>query len=117
MKTRIIPLFLILAGTTFGAMPAILSPQAQAELNRENNRPPVRPTDSLRKMDFQVPTPPENHRFTRDKGGFLAMERVGPVDLKIGVWPSVQSFLSPFIDHTPPEQQTRVSFELAKIAW
>lgn len=113
MKTRIILLSCLLTGAVFGGMPAVLSPQAQAELDRENNQPPTRPTDSTKKMDFQASVPPENHRFTRDKGGFLVIESVGPIDFKMGAWPSVQSFIS----HSPPVQATRVSFELAKLAW
>jgi hypothetical protein len=113
MKTRIISLFLIAAGTAGAGLRQNPSPQAWAELDRENSLPPARPTDAVKKLNFQESASPENHRFTRDKGGFLVVEHVGSIDLKLGVWPGVETFIA----HSPPVQATRVSFEMAKISW
>ncbi|HEY4299550.1 MAG TPA: hypothetical protein VGM73_01670 [Candidatus Didemnitutus sp.] len=106
-------LVLGLTGTALAGLREEPSSRLWAEIARENSQPPVRPTDAVKKMDFQVSAPPENHRFTRDKGGFLAVERVGPIDLKLGVWPGVESFIA----HSPPVEATRVDFEFAKLSW
>ena len=114
MMTLRISVFLAVFASAMSAQVTDQFPdRVVSEIERENRQPATRPTDSSHRDSMVAPVPPENHQFTRDRGGFLVVERVGPTDIKIGVWPAVQSFVA----HSPAVQATRVSFAVAKVDW
>jgi hypothetical protein len=142
MNVRFIAAFLVLVGSCVGQAPAGLSAKVKAELEgkyRFAPPPPVEAADKgtvpgeeavLRLEPFTVTAfnsfrhdvgeaarraaeAREAIRFSPFKGGLIWSDQIGPVDLKLGIWP----MLIPYAGDALNKPGMRLSVDVIKINW